>query len=295
MKIIPRNANILSLSHNDLDGVAAQIVLGHIYENITFMNVSFYKIDEILHSLNYDKYDYVILTDICPDNRDNLYLSDKIVLIDHHESALDMNNPSKMHFVIEGVCGALLTKRFVEKMYGTKLSHLDDLIALVNDYDMWILDNPNSKHMNDIMFYKYRPNKFRDTFFDGRTEFTESEMTWIADREKKFERLYEELEVFELDKINGVVINAREFINEIAKRLMDEEGYNIVFIRNPSNERVSIRHNLDDLDMGGLLKELGFGGGHRRSAGCFSKDLNDFQTKLGILQDEIAKNFPKES
>jgi oligoribonuclease NrnB/cAMP/cGMP phosphodiesterase (DHH superfamily) len=192
-----------------------------------------------------------------------------------------------MHYVINGQCGAMLTKKFVETMYKIKLSYLDNLVQLTNDYDLWILNNPNSKHMNDIMFYKYHPKKFREVFFSGRTEFNDEELAWIEERKIKFEKLYDELEIYELDRIRGCVINAREFINEIAHRLMEEEQYSIVFIRNPSSERISIRHNIDNLDMGGILKNHEWGGGHRQSAGCFSKGLTDFNEKLKILEEEI--------
>jgi oligoribonuclease NrnB/cAMP/cGMP phosphodiesterase (DHH superfamily) len=293
MKKILKNSNILSISHNDLDGAVSQIVLGHVYYNIKFIHTSFYKIDSILESLDYNKYDYVFLTDIHPDKKDNLYLSDKIILLDHHESAIDYNNPSKMHFVINGQCGSLLTKKFVENMYNIKLNHLDNLVKLTNDYDMWILDYPESKQLNDVMFYLYRPAKFIEKFFDGRTTFTQDELNWLDGREIKFENIYENLKIFEFDKIEGCVAESREFINEISHRLMEEEDYKIVFIRNPSNQRVSVRHKIEELDIGNILKNHGWGGGHAKAAGFFSNDINDFKYKIQILEEEISVDFPK--
>jgi len=293
MKKIPLDAKIFSISHNDLDGTVAQIVLGHVYDNITFLNTSFYKIDSILESLEYDKYDYVILTDIHPDLQQNLYLSDKIILLDHHESAEEYTDPSKMHYVIPGICGAKLTLRFVEKMYDIKLDHLRDLVEMTNDYDMWILNDPKSKQMNDVMFYLYRPNKFRDKFFDGRTTFTEEEEAWLEERAIKFEKIYNNLTAFEFDKLNGCIAQSREFINEICDRLMNEEGYNIIFVRNPSTERVSVRHRIEGLNAGEILKTHGWGGGHAESAGFFTTDLNDFKMKVKVLEDEIAEKLAK--
>jgi len=296
MKQIPRDSKVLSISHNDFDGVTSQIVLGHIFEDITYLNTSFYKIDSVLESVEYDRYDFVFVTDINPENKERLNLSEKIILIDHHGSAIDANDPSKMHFVMPGKCAAVRTKAFVEKYYGVTLDHLDDLVRLCNDYDMWELKDPKSKQLNDVMFYLYRPKKFRDQFFDGRTTFTEKEQDWLEEREKEFARLYESLTVFDFEKINGCIVQSKEFINEICDKLMKEESYNIVFCRNPYHGRVSIRHNLppEELDVGTILKEKGWGGGHCQSAGMFCDDIDDFQKKCAALEELISKSHPKQ-
>lgn len=295
MKNIPRDSTVLSISHNDLDGAVSQIVLGHIFADITYLNTSFYKIDEVLESVDYDRYDFVFVTDINPERKENLDLSEKIILIDHHGSAIDAHDPHKMHFVMPGKCAALRTKIFVEKYYGVKLDHLDEIVRLTNDYDMWELKDPKSKQLNDVMFYLYRPKKFRDNFFDGRTTFTENEITWLDQREIEFKRLYESLTVFDFEKINGCIAQSREFINEICDKLMKEEGYNIIFCRNPSHGRVSIRHNWpeSELDMGTILKNKGWGGGHSASCGMFVDDIDDFKNKVAILEEEISIKFPK--
>jgi len=297
MKIIPLDARVLSISHNDMDGVVSQIILGHVYKNIKYIHTSFYKIDDILLSLDYNLYDVVFVTDIHTDNEENLNLSDKIVLIDHHKSAQSYHNIEKNRFVIsdKNVCAAVLVKMFVEKMYNIKLDSLKSLVYLTNDYDVWNLKNCKSKLMNDVMFYLYRPAKFRENFFNGRTRFTNDEIKWLRERRKQFKKLYDDIEIFEFDKINGCIVESREFINEIAHKLMEEENYNIVFVRNPSNQRVSVRHNLNEniLDMGGILKEHKWGGGHAAAAGLFTLNGEDFKNKIQTLEKDICKALSK--
>jgi len=288
LKNIPRESKVLSVSHNDWDGCYSQIILGNVYSDIQYLNVSFYKIDSIMESIEYHKYDFVFLTDINPTNIKLLDLSDNIILLDHHESAIESNNPSKMHYVIPGQCAAKLTLRFVEKYYKIKLPYLYDHCEMVNDYDLWILKNPESKKLNDLMFYHYRPRKFRELFFDGRTTFNDEEKEWLEMREKEFERRYKALTVFDCDKINGCVVQSDEFINEICDKLMKEEGYEIIFCRNPVHGRVSIRHKIEGLNVGEILKNLGFGGGHRDSAGLFCESINQFQERLEILENVIV-------
>ena len=69
----------------------------------------------------------------------------KIILLDHHESALDLHDPSKNRFVIPSMCGAKLTQRFLERCFNLDLSKFDNLIYLTQDYDLWIHSNKKSK------------------------------------------------------------------------------------------------------------------------------------------------------
>jgi oligoribonuclease NrnB/cAMP/cGMP phosphodiesterase (DHH superfamily) len=292
MKIIPTDSKILSISHNDCDGCVSQIILGHIYKNIKYINTSFYKIDDILYSLDYKQYDYVFLTDIHPEHEESLNVSNKIILIDHHKSAQNLHNPQKMHFVLsdDNVCAAELTKQFVEKMYSIRLTELYDLIKYTNDYDTWTLKYPKSTFLNDLMFYLYRPLKFRELFFNGRTKLTKEEVEWLKERRSEFKKLYANLNIYELDKIQGCMAESTEFINEICHKLMNEEKYNIVIIRNPRNGRVSIRHRIANLDTGKILKENGWGGGHACSSGFFSSSKEDFKMKIDKLE-QIIENY----
>lgn len=292
MKIIPRDSKILSITHSDCDGVSCQIVLGNVYKNITYVDCSFYKIDDYLSKVKFDEYDYVFLTDIYPDKRSNLYLSDNIILLDHHNTAMEYLNPKKLHFVVTGICGALLTKRFVEKMYNIKLTHLDKLIELTNDYDMWVHKYPESKILNDLMFYYYKSIKFRQEFFNGRTTFTEEELKWYEGRELKYKELYDKLNVYEFETINGVLVQSDEFVNEISHDLMTKEKYNVVFIQNPNLNRLSVRHNIEGFDVGSLLKNLGLGGGHPFAAGMNVKDMNKLSGDIATIEKEIANKFP---
>jgi len=291
MKKIPLNAKILCLTHNDLDAATATIILANTYKNIEFIYNSFWKIDAVMQYVDYSKYDYVFVIDIHPEKRSNLYVSDNIILLDHHETAKEYHNPKKMHFVAENMCAAKLTKKFIENMYGTKLSHLDNLVYLTNDYDLYTLNNPKSKLMNDLMFYYYRPIKFRKEFIDGRTRFNEKEIKWLHERRKEFNKRWKELEVFEFKNVNGCLVNANYFLNEIAHKLMEEEGYNIVFVRNPDNERISIRQNIEEFNVGTYVKSLGIGGGHRFAAGIQADNMNDLQKKIKEINDFIYKNY----
>lgn len=286
---IPRHARILSISHNDLDGVGCQIVLGQVYENINFVNSSFYKIDETLNCINFDDYDFVFVTDMHPEKESSLDISDKIILIDHHESKY--NNPAKRRYVVnKNKCATVLTKFFIEKMYDIKLENLDELVNYINDYDMWELKFKKSKMLNDLMFYKYRAEEFRDQFMSGRTTFTDVEKEFLVKQHKLFLETYDKLEVFPLETINGCIVYEYDFVNEISEQLKLDYGYAVIISKRPNGGRVSLRNNNPEVNLNKILEHFGYGGGHKDSSGLFVKNEDEFIEKILKIEKYIYDN-----
>ena len=290
MKKIDRNSKILVLAHNDLDAAVSSIVLQAVYTNISFTYHSFNKIDNFLENLDYSKWDWIFIVDIHPVN-DKLIDNNKIVLLDHHKSSEHLNNPSKMKFVITSINAAMLCKRFVENMYNIKLDYLNSLVYLSMDYDLYTLKNGKSKLINDLCFFYYRPIKFRETFKTGRTRFNKEELKWLHKRRDEYKDAWKNLEVYDLQKINGCIVEANNFLNEIASDLMNQENYRIVFVRNPSNGRISLRHNINNFDAGTFLKEKEFGGGHELAAGIITESDKDLQNKINVIEEYVYNNF----
>jgi oligoribonuclease NrnB/cAMP/cGMP phosphodiesterase (DHH superfamily) len=286
---IPVDSKILNISHNDIDGSVCSIILAHVFKNIKIVDMSFYRIDEALESLKFKDYDYVILTDIHPKKLSSLELSDNIILIDHHKSAEEYHNPAKNRFVIVNKgCATILVKHWVEKIYKVNLNSLKNLIYLTNDYDTWQIKNPKSKMMADLQFHLYRPKKFIEEFFNGRTKLTTNELIWLKDRKESFKKLCENLEIYDLDKIKGCYVEATDFINEVADALIKRKGYDLVFVRNPNSNKVSVRHNIKNLDVGKILKDLDLGGGHADAAG-FKAFQNEVQDKIILIENKIVE------
>lgn len=292
MKKIPRDSKVLCLLHNDLDASVCSIILSHIFSDIKFFYLSFWKIDSVIENMNFDKYDYTFMCDIHPDDDKLVYQIPNLIMLDHHKTASTLHEPSEHRFIAENMCAAKLVYKFCSNMYPElDLSFLYSLVHITNDYDLYTLNNPKSKLMNDIMFFKYHPNKFREYFIDGRTRFTEEEIIWLRERRKEFWRLWDGLQVYEIDDVPICIVEANYFLNEIAHKLMEDEEYDLVIVRNPVSERASIRSKRDDIDTGKILKDLGFGGGHAKASGFFCKDKKDFQKKTTEILDIIKKEF----
>lgn len=281
---------VLNITHCDLDGCGCAIVLGNIFKNITHQFVSFYNIDKVLQNINYDNYDYVIITDIFPS--DAQYLNnDKIILFDHHPSPFKDFNKHRYVITQKG-CASVIVKYYFENIYNIDLSYLNEFIKYVNDYDLWNLKYKESKILNDLLFNKYsfKYHDFVNDFKLGRVKFFNDELKFIDDLNKKFFNIYNNIDVIELDSINACVVNEGQFINDIADKLLKEQNYAIVFMY--SKNRCSIRVNINhEIDIGKILKTLNIGGGHEKSAGMICDNYDDFLLKLDILEKYLYLNY----
>ena len=253
------------------------------------MEATYHEIDAIVENAKSTMFDVVICSDISPSSSEILDKHKNIILLDHHESALHLHNPEKFRYVYDNECGAAVTKRFIETVFGVDLSYLDGIVYLANDYDLWIHDDPKSKEYANL-YYHYWNEKFVRRFFNGDTEWTEDEKEFIRQRNHDFEQEWNATESFEFESINGCVCYGKKYINDIADRFINDEGYDVVIFRNVNNKNVSVRSK-GDIDIGGLVTELGFGGGHKNAGGISEKDIDKLMEKLRILEKELYNRY----
>ena len=292
MKKISLNAKIMSVSHNDLDGVGAQILLGGVFKNIEYINSSYHSIDKDLMTLNADDYDYIFITDISPNVAEILDRFDNVILIDHHQTAKHLNNPKKHHFINTKYSGTYLTNHFLIKMYGEdKVARFSKLVKLINDYDMWILKYKGSKALNDL-FSLYNDEKFRERFRHGKLNLTVTEKEYLNNIQEKFDKIYNELVIEEFETINACWFESDIFVNEISHKLMMEEGYHCVMFNTLKNFKVSIRSKMDDFNFGLYLKETGIGGGHKKAAGIDVSTQEEMNSIVDSLEKDLYKLIP---
>lgn len=293
-KIINPNMKVLNITHkNCVDGATSQIALKNYFNNIWLMESTYYEIDEVMRNVDTTDYDLVIVSDISPATIDLVEKHDNIILLDHHESALKPVNfhcPEKHRYVYKKECGAALTKRFLETALGIDLSYLDRIIYLANDYDLWIHDDPKSKEFA-LLFYKYWNNKFIKRFFNGESEWTEDEKEFIRKRNHELEVEWSNTEVYEFGSINGCICYGELFINDICDRLLTREEFDVVIYRNTKNKNVSVRSR-GSVDIGGLVSELGIGGGHKNAGGIAEKDVIVLMDKIKNVEKELYKRYP---
>lgn len=289
MKKLNKTDIILSISHKDLDGCVCQVILANYFINITYVSTNYSDIDQLLNTIKYNQYDAIFLTDISPSSAYIFEITDKIILIDHHDTAIQYHDPKKNRYVISGYSGSWLVKKYMESVYKINLDHLTNLVYLANDYDMWVHHNKKSRMINELFFY-YWETGFRNRFLTGDTRFTNIELKLLRDRCNHFKDVVNNIEVNKLDKIPGCVVISKEFVNDICEKLLNE-GYSIVFCINPKNNRTSIRHRIENLHIGKFCENLKIGGGHKDAAGLTSTKLDEIKSNISKIEDLLVKFF----
>lgn len=288
-------SKILSITHaHCCDGTTCQICLSNVFKNLSCLEAKYDEVDSILDNVigrNYDGYDFVFLTDISPQDANLLKNKNKIILLDHHNTAKYHHNPQENKYVIDNYCGTLLTKVFLEKYFDKKLSSLDNLVYLVNDYDLWKKNNAKSTFLNDL-FYLYFSDKFKKRFYNGDTRFTPDEISYLRRRKIEFQKTLDDLEVYDLPKINACYFESRMFLNELCEKLLKMK-YDVVFCKNPTKGTVSVRNKLPYLDVGEVLKTLGYGGGHHDAAGFSEPDFLKMKEKISNIEDRILEEVKR--
>jgi len=287
-------SRILSASHWDMDGSTCQIVLGNYFENIEYHSATFTNIDHMMKTMapNFHKYDAVILTDVYPKDPELLEYNN-IILLDHHETD-EHHNPKLNRYVLQDNCAAVLTQNWVETEFDVDISYLNELVRLVNDYDLWIHNDPKSKQLNEL-FDLYRETKFRKRFFDGDVEFNQREIDHIEQRSKQLATMWEELDVFEFKKINACLVQIDDFPNEICERLYSQEGYDVVFAKNTKNGNISVRTGRDDIHLGKLFTDLDIGGGHAKASGLrgHSNNIESLKLVIEMVEKAMYQQWPQ--
>lgn len=152
------NRNVLSISHNDLDGVGCQVVLRWHYSNVYYQTIPYNKIYDTLieldSNLEYDRTkSTIIISDLSlKENEINLlksiclkYPDVRFVIADHHirtahisklytsfpKNFVDLHN--------ESMSSALILFYY----YGVNNAKIKDLIFLINSYDLWLVKESN--------------------------------------------------------------------------------------------------------------------------------------------------------
>ncbi len=283
---LTKNSKVCSITHAFCcDGSTSQLLLQQTFRNITCISSKYDdNRDSLIKSeIESNKYDFIFLTDISPIDPEILKDQNRVILLDHHASALYLHCPQENKYVIpDRFCGASLTKRFIEEYFGLPLKHMTRMVSYVQDYDLWTKRFPQSTFLNELHFFYYSEG-FKKRFYSGDTRFTKQEIDYLRKRKNDFKKVFDELEVYELNKINGCFIQAISFVNELAEKLYTGK-YDIVFIRNPEKNSVSVRCKNGFID---VLKEYG-GGGHGSSGAILIKgNLNDVFEKIKLIEERI--------
>lgn len=285
------------ITHTDLDGAGASILADIVFlGNVDVIYCDYTNIDDVAMSITVEdlaKYEKIFFVDISMSFRtaniiDTLLkmanIQDKIVLLDHHKTALEWNSFAWATVKIEEdgelVCGTRLFFNYLNE-YLDIPSHevstwLLNFVETINRWDTWLW---KTKYNDDI------PRQLNQLFYlQGRETFIEEILTKLEYEEPLL--LEEDLELLKQEDIKiAKYIQAKENML-ICKEI---EGYKIGFIFAEQyisqlahalaikytecdiiaivhNNKVSLRSIKDNVDCSAFAQSFG-GGGHVSAAG----------------------------
>jgi oligoribonuclease NrnB/cAMP/cGMP phosphodiesterase (DHH superfamily) len=288
-QLLKKGSQVLQITHaNCADGSGCTVVLENCPINLTSKPVKYNEIDSVLEETDFSAYDVVLITDISPSEEKYLDLADNIILVDHHETALRFHNPDKMRYVTQDYCGAVFTAEFAEYVWGVDLEFLYEFLELTNDYDMWIKADPKSDELN-MIYYNIWHKRYVKRFIDGDINFTKEEREFIRNRKEEMRTQFENLDIAEIGLEDGCFICVEKFVNEMCDSLMEEEDYKLVFSYNSRNKNCSVRCSYDEVNIGQVLQDLGFGGGHAGAGGMTEKSMDELEKKITKIVEVVKE------
>ncbi|UKS30221.1 hypothetical protein LOZ80_15275 [Paenibacillus sp. HWE-109] len=278
-------SRIKLFTHTDLDGVGCAIVALHTFGDRIDIEYCDYhdvnqKIADFLSAGITDNYEFIYITDISVNEEvaDRLSeFSGKVMLLDHHPTALWLNRYSWAFVETDSPHGGKRSGTemfFFETLrYPSERFDLASFTETVRRYDTWewstVYNDDSARELNDLLYIIGR-DRFVRRFTDSLSiEFTDTERLLLQlDSEKAREYTESKKRELIIRKIGGHFIGivfAERYYSELSNRLPFEyPNVDFIAIINPSRS-VSYR-GLDKVDVGLFAKQYE-GGGHKNAAG----------------------------
>lgn len=285
-------------THNDLDGVGCGILFKLAfgekaevrYNSVTGLN---YQVERYFDRMN-DRMkndDFLFITDLSVNNevaeRINEFISGggKAQLIDHHKTALHLNDYSWGSVKVEDESGkltsatSLLYEYLIQKESLQQKSSIDEFVELVRQYDTWEWDinkNYKAKNLNDLFFMvsieEFEERMIQRLQSGNEFEFDEFEQKLLEMEEDKIERYIRrkkrEIVQVQANGLYGGIVHAESYHSELGNELGKEFSHlDYIVILNLGGRKISFRTIHDNVDVSGVAGEFG-GGGHAKAAGC---------------------------
>lgn len=298
-------------SHNDLDGVGcgilAKVAFGERvevrYNSVTGLDMQVGRFLERTKGKE-KQHEGLFITDLSvhQENEERLdqyaEAGGKVKLIDHHKTALHLNERSwgmvKVQYEDGRLASAtsLFYEYLIDNGYIQETKAMDQFVELVRLYDTWEWEQTDAleaKRLNDL-FFMVSIDEFEEKMVRRLTEsdafsFDEFEEKILDMEEEKIERYIrrkrrEIVQTFINAHCVGIV-HAESYHSEVGNELGKTYPHlDYIAILNMGGKKVSLRTIHDETDVSEIAGTFG-GGGHAKAAGC---PLTDEAFKLYVTE-----------
>ncbi|MGO0689773.1 oligoribonuclease [Bacillus paralicheniformis] len=298
-------------SHNDLDGVGcgilAKVAFGERvevrYNSVTGLDMQVGRFLE--RTIGKEKqHEGLFITDLSvhQENEERLdhyaEAGGKVKLIDHHKTALHLNERSwgmvKVQYEDGRLASAtsLFYEYLIDNGYIQETKAMDQFVELVRLYDTWEWEQTDAleaKRLNDLFFMvsidEFEEKMVRRLKESDAFSFDEFEEKILDMEEEKIERYIrrkrrEIVQTFINAHCVGIV-HAESYHSEVGNELGKTYPHlDYIAILNMGGKKVSLRTIHDETDVSEIAGTFG-GGGHAKAAGC---PLTDEAFKLYVTE-----------
>lgn len=282
------------LSHNDLDGVScgilAKLAFGKQVQ-VRYNSVSGLDREVAWFLEKSDRGTFLLITDLSVNEENEKRLEEfyqgggKVQLIDHHKTAIHINDYSWGHVVVENEEGnltsatSLFYEYLVREGYLTANRAIDEYVELVRQYDTWEWEkNENHEaHRLNALFFLVSIDEFEEKMMERLQEgnhfyFDEFENKILVMEDHKMERYIRrkrrELIQHKIGNFYVGVVFAESYHSELGNELgKDCPHLDYIAIVNIGSRRMGFRTIHDYVDVSEIAGEYG-GGGHEKASGC---------------------------
>lgn len=305
-------------THTDLDGVGCAIVARHVFGDSVDIEYNEYNEinDKVIKFIKEesDRYDKVFITDISVNENVakviDERIGDKIVLLDHHSTALWLNNyPWAMVKEFEGfevngytheqyrkASGTSLFYAYLNQNYGLSNELLVELVEKIRRYDTWewttLYDDVHAKQLNDLLYIVGIKNFVNRFVKNPSIELKDNEKFLLNIEQERITNYIknkaEELKRVNILKYNAGVVFAEQYTSELGNELAKQNpDLDFIVIINVGAKKVSYRGKKDDIDLGKDVAKVFGGGGHKKAAGSQidEKVIKELINKIFEIKD----------
>ena len=290
-------------THTDLDGVGCAILSQFCFSNIDITYCNYNDVNNLvldfINDKKYELYDKIYITDVSVNEDIASKIESisrlKFVLLDHHETALNLNKFDFCKVVIQNdngkVCGTSLFYEELLKL-NDEICVAESFVELVRQYDTWEwttkYNNIKPKKLNDL-YYLYGRDMFIKNIsdkleFDDHFTFSRQDKLLIdIDSEKRKAYINKKeatMNIYKILDFNAGVVFAEQYISELGNYLVDKYQNKIDVAIIINDNVISYRSKKANIDAGAIAKQFG-GGGHTNSAGS---QIDSFKKNMYIKE-----------